>query len=89
MINLRATVADGKMTQISIQDNGIGMSSKIIENLFRLGSEVSRRGTDNEPSTGLGLIICKDFVEKNGGILWAESEVGKGSTFHFTVPSAS
>ena len=84
-ITLQASRTDEKMIHISVQDNGIGMTREMIGNLFRLGSEVSRRGTDNEPSTGLGLIICNDFIEKNGGKLWVESEVDKGSTFHFTV----
>ena len=84
-ITLQASRTDEKMIHISVQDNGIGMTREMIGNLFRLGSEVSRRGTDNEPSTGLGLIICNDFIGKNGGKLWVESEVDKGSTFHFTV----
>ncbi len=66
---------------ISIKDTGIGMSKSMIDNLFRLDVNTSRRGTEGELSTGLGLIICKDFVEKHGGILRIESEEGKGATF--------
>ena len=69
----------------SVKDSGIGMSKQILENLFRIDVNVSRQGTDSEPSTGLGLILCKEFVDKHGGQIWAESEVGKGSTFYFTL----
>ena len=73
--------------EISIRDTGIGMNKKMIDHLFRLEKSMSRKGTDGEYSTGLGLIICKDFIEKHGGKLWVESEVGKGSTFRFTLPA--
>jgi PAS domain S-box-containing protein len=85
-VTLSAKPVTGNMVEISVQDTGIGMSSKIIDNLFFLEIKTSREGTDGEPSTGLGLIICKDFVEKHGGNLWAESTEGNGSTFHFTIP---
>jgi len=71
---------------ISVKDSGIGMNAGLIENLFRLDGNTSRKGTSGELSTGLGLIICKDFIEKHGGELYVESEVGKGSTFRFTLP---
>jgi len=59
----------------------------MVENLFKLDIDTTRKGTDNEPSTGMGLIICKELVEKHGGKLWVESEEGKGSTFYFTLPA--
>lgn len=71
---------------VIVEDNGIGMSSETITNLFKLDINTSRPGTDNEPSTGLGLILCKDFIEKHGGKIWIESEEGKGSKFKFTLP---
>ena len=71
---------------ISIKDEGIGIPDEMKEKLFALGSESSRKGTDGEPSTGLGLLLCKEYIEKHKGKLWVESEVGKGSTFHFTLP---
>ena len=62
------------------------MSRAMVDNLFRLDGQTNRKGTEGEPSTGLGLIICKDFIEKHGGKILAESEEGKGSTFCFTLP---
>jgi PAS domain S-box-containing protein len=77
----------GKQVEISVTDTGIGISSDDLESLFKVGHIRSTLGTSNETGTGLGLIICKEFVELNGGHIWAESEAGKGSTFFFTVPS--
>ncbi len=71
--------------KISIKDTGIGMDQKIIDNLFDFTSNSKRKGTEGELSTGLGLIICKDFIEKHGHKLQVESEEGKGSDFHFTL----
>jgi signal transduction histidine kinase len=73
---------------MSVRDNGIGMNTEIQKKLFDKINPYSTRGTANEKGTGLGLILCKEFVEKNGGRIWVESEEGKGSTFWFTVPKA-
>jgi PAS domain S-box-containing protein len=86
-IILRAKSVSNDTVEISISDSGIGMKKDLLEKLFKLNPNSSRIGTDGEPSTGLGLIICKDFIEKHGGRIWAESEEGKGSTFFFTFPS--
>ncbi len=75
-----------KMVEISVKDSGIGMSRTLINDLFRTGVSTSRTGTEGEASTGLGLIICKDLLGKQGSELWVESEEGKGSTFYFTLP---
>jgi signal transduction histidine kinase len=72
--------------EVSVSDNGIGMSSDKMEKLFRIDANLTSRGTDDEKGTGLGLFLCKEFVEKHGGKIWAESEEGKGSTFKFIIP---
>jgi PAS domain S-box-containing protein len=86
-IIISAKVTGDHHVELSIRDSGIGMSSSMVENLFRLDVQTSRKGTEGEPSTGLGLILCKDFIEKHGGKIWVESEEGKGSTFRFTLPT--
>ncbi len=70
---------------IYIKDSGIGMTEDIIRKLFRIDQKVSRPGTEGESSTGLGLLLCKEFIEKHGGKIWVESQVGNGSTFYFTL----
>lgn len=72
--------------ECSLRDTGIGMNRQMKENLFNMDVNTSRKGTEKEPSNGLGLILCNEFVEKHGGKLWVESEEGKGSTFYFTIP---
>jgi CheY-like chemotaxis protein len=86
-ISAKAT-PDGKI-EISVKDSGIGMDAEIVHNMFKLDVSISRKGTDGEPSTGLGLLLCKDFIEKHGGKIWAESKEGKGSTFYFTLSGPS
>jgi signal transduction histidine kinase len=86
-ISLSAKPIGENQAEISVCDNGIGMSKELMDKLFHLDEHSSRKGTDGEASTGLGLIICKDFVNKNGGIIRVESEVGEGSTFSFTLPA--
>ncbi len=75
--------------EVSVSDTGIGMSRDMVDALFRLDVRTSRHGTEGEPSTGLGLIICKEFVEKQGGKLLVESEEGKGSKFAFSLDLAN
>ena len=71
---------------ISIADNGIGIKKETLGRLFRIDENTTTLGTQNEKGTGLGLILCKEFIEKHGGKIWVESEVGKGSTFSFNIP---
>ncbi len=70
----------------SVSDNGVGIKKEAIEKLFRIDENNSTPGTQNETGTGLGLILCKEFVKKHGGKIWVESEVGIGSAFYFTIP---
>ncbi|MFH1295739.1 MAG: HAMP domain-containing sensor histidine kinase [Bacteroidota bacterium] len=77
---------DDDQVKISIRDSGIGIPKEDIQKLFRIESKYSTRGTADEKGTGLGLILCKEFIDKHGGKIWVESEEGKGSTFSFTVP---
>ena len=72
---------------IYIKDNGLGMDSLTLGKLFQIDQKISRPGTEGELSTGLGLLLCKEFIEKLDGRIWVESEVGKGSTFYFTLPN--
>jgi two-component system sensor histidine kinase/response regulator len=74
--------------EISIADNGIGIKPENIAKLFRIDVNYSTHGTADETGTGLGLVLCKEFVTRNGGKIWVESEFGKGSTFRFTLPKA-
>lgn len=75
--------------EICIADSGIGMSAKIIDDLFSIESSTQRTGTSNEKGTGLGLILCQEFIQMNNGKIWAKSEEGKGSNFYFTLPLAT
>lgn len=88
-ILLQVKTTEDDKTIFSISDNGIGMDKQLMENVFKKGSIGRRLGTNGETSTGLGLMICKEFVEKHGGKIWVESEVGKGSTFSFCLEPAS
>lgn len=72
--------------EVSISDNGIGIPEEILPKLFKLNGQYSQPGTANEPGTGLGLVLCHEMVEKNGGRIWAESIAGQGTTFIFTIP---
>ncbi len=74
------------MIEISVSDTGVGIPKDVIDKLFILGEKVGSIGTEREPSTGLGLILCKEFVEKHRGKIWVESEEGVGSKFSFTIP---
>lgn len=85
-VSLSAKENGNDKIEIWIKDTGIGMSPEIIANLFRIDVKINRPGTDGEPSTGLGLLLCKELIEKNGGDIYVESAVDKGSVFYFTLP---
>ena len=73
------------MIEISVSDTGVGIPDKDLIRLFKIDEKVSSKGTDNEPSTGLGLLLCKEFIEKHGGKIWVDSKENIGSTFHFSL----
>jgi signal transduction histidine kinase len=79
-VTIKAHNTSNNTVEIAVTDTGIGMTKEMVENLFKISRNSSRPGTEGEPSTGLGLLLCKDFVEKQGGEIWAKSEAGKGST---------
>ena len=83
-IEINAVVSGDKI-RVSVKDNGIGIGKDALDKIFELDDSKKQYGTDNETGTGLGLVICKEFVEKMNGRIWAESEVGRGTTFYFTL----
>jgi signal transduction histidine kinase len=84
-ITLNSELSDNKLI-ISVKDTGTGMSQDIQNKLFKLSETKSQRGTNNESGTGLGLVLCADFVKINGGDIWFTSKEGEGSTFYFSLP---
>jgi len=82
---IRTSDAD-RFIKIEVEDDGVGMKDCEKAKLFRLDVTHSSIGTENETGTGLGLILCKEFVEKNGGAISVESKINCGSTFCFTLP---
>ncbi len=79
----------GEDIEITVTDNGVGIPPENLERLFLLAEKTSTRGTDGEIGTGLGLHLCKELVEKNGGKIAVESVAGEGSCFRFTLPAAA
>ncbi|MBI2417661.1 MAG: PAS domain-containing protein [Ignavibacteriales bacterium] len=77
-----------QIIEISVTDTGTGMSQELVEKLFVIGEKTGKVGTEGELSTGLGLLLCKEFIEKMGGQILVESEEGKGSTFRFSLKRA-
>jgi len=74
--------------EVEISDNGIGISAENMNKLFKPEVKYHTMGTDKEKGTGLGLLLCKEFVEKNGGKIWVESTEKVGSLFHFSLPKS-
>jgi len=87
-IEVKVNEGSGFM-EVSVRDEGTGMSNENTEKVFRIDTKFKTPGTDGEKGTGLGLILCKEFVEKNGGQIRVESREGSGSTFYFTIPLSS
>lgn len=81
------TVPGNKHIQVSVRDTGIGMSKETLTNLFRLDLRHNTTGTDNEKGTGLGLLLCEEFIRKNNGVIHVTSEPGSGTQISFTLPA--
>lgn len=81
-----STEANQNELIVKISDTGIGIQKIRLDKLFSIDNSYSTQGTDNEQGTGLGLILCKEFIERHNGKIWVESELGKGSTFYFSIP---
>lgn len=81
-----AASQDGQTATVTINDTGVGIAAANLCRLFRIDSHYKREGTANEQGTGLGLVLCKEFIEKNRGTIGVESKVGTGSKFWFTLP---
>jgi PAS domain S-box-containing protein len=79
-------VENKNMAEVCISDNGVGIEEERKGLLFHIDEKLSTSGTANETGTGLGLLLCKEMIERQGGHIWVESEVGKGSSFYFTLP---
>lgn len=73
--------------EIYVSDNGVGIDAENMKKLFNVSQHFTTFGTSNEKGSGLGLILCKEFIEKNNGEIYVESEVGKGSSFYFRIPA--
>lgn len=87
-VKVSVTVLKGEVI-VSVADNGIGMSKETTQNIFALDKKPGTLGTAKEKGTGLGLILCKGFIEKNKGRIWVGSEEGKGTIFSFSLPEGS
>jgi len=77
---------NGTETVFAVKDSGVGMTEENRGRLFKTGEYLSTFGTKNEKGTGLGLVLCKEIVEKHNGQIWVESFPGKGSAFYFSIP---
>lgn len=77
---------NNNFVKISISDNGIGISDKDMENIFRIDKNMMKEGTEGESGTGMGLVLCHEFIILNNGKIWAESKINEGTTIHFTLP---
>jgi signal transduction histidine kinase len=77
---------NGTHVELAVADTGTGIPAKDIPQLFRIDVKYTNVGTAGEEGTGLGLILCKDLIERNGGRIWVESKLGKGTTFTMRLP---
>ena len=85
-VTVEADYKSDSHIEVKVSDSGIGMTPGLKDRLFMLNEKTNTKGTEGEPSTGLGLLLCKEFVEKHNGKIWVQSEVGMGSVFSFSIP---
>lgn len=86
VVRMTAEAQDSRLV-VTVRDTGVGMTTDELDGLFRVDSSRTKSGTAGETGTGLGLIICKEFVERNGGRIWVSSRPAAGSAFHFSLPT--
>ena len=87
IINIDVQKTEGNKLKVSVKDSGAGMTKETLESLFGVKQKINL-GTANEKGSGLGLLLCKEFVVANNGKIWAESVAGEGSVFYFTIDAA-
>ncbi len=78
-----------ELFEIVVSDRGVGISAGNVKKLFQIEEKHKSVGTAGESGTGLGLVLCKEFVDKNGGEIWCNTKEGSGTEFHFTIPRYS
>ena len=88
-VGISAGKHDDQFLEIAVTDTGSGIESEQLDKLFQPDAHYTKTGTAGEQGTGLGLILCRELVERNGGTIWVESEIGRGTTFRFTLPEGA
>ena len=83
------TIQQNQFIRVDVIDNGVGIRESDLDKIFRIEEHTNISGTGNEKGTGIGLVLSKEFVERNGGKIWFSSEYGKGSQFNITIPVAA
>lgn len=84
-IDISSELKDDEIV-VTVKDNGVGIEEENLKNLFELDKSFTTPGTKNDKGSGLGIILCRDFIKKHGGRIWVESKIGEGTTFYFTLP---
>jgi signal transduction histidine kinase len=85
LVQISSNKQEGEII-ISINDNGVGIANEILDKLFQIDGVISTPGTQKEKGTGLGLILCREYLEKNKGVIWVQSVIKQGTTFYFSLP---
>lgn len=85
LVQISSNKQEGELI-ISINDNGVGIAKEVLDKLFRIDGVISTPGTQKERGTGLGLILCREYLEKNKGVILVESVIKEGTTFNFSLP---